>query len=648
MKKLYLLGSVLFVVLLMSTCATKTELPAPGEEVGAPAVGYSNTDLQPVAVVELGRIEAITVAQLKAEAKRRARVANQLDTRIDLKLVALSAEADPDTYSTVEQEIRQIRASLAMQAGYELTDEELDSFMLINTGMTLALYRDQLLAQVYLTKKAEQSSSELSEEEIYSTYEWSRANFVRPQSVRLSVIAVPFNSDRDQARERADQLSAAIHADPSVFDELAMTSPEGCEVMGDIGYVPRTAQAQQTFGSAFMRTVFDLQQGEVSSVIEGLTAYYIVKIIGTLDLKFLEFDDPAQLNTPVRLVSEEIQAALQQQENQHFMIQVRREVVEELRKDEHLYQRSVELVEQEVGDSPVDWNALLDEMIDERLLIQAAERDKLTVTMADVDRYIQQLQFSMAAQLGREPRTEEFAEEVMLETGMDMPSFREYIRRQLLIQRYMSSKQTDSPLAPPALVPISENEIEDYYNIARTNFVQPETLRYNAILVPFGADKEKTRETAEQLALEINKDSARFDAVFQRVSAPGSGFQVQENAYLPRVLQLRQSLGDAVADELFTLKPDQISSVFEVSAGYEILKAVALYDKQFLGLDDPVQLGGSLTVRDYIKDRLTQVQSTEHIQKDLVNDLRSIQGVYRIYKERIPVSEQKEEHNEAS
>jgi parvulin-like peptidyl-prolyl isomerase len=639
MRKLYFLALALTAALVLNTCATKPSEPE--EESVPPALVQSNTDLQAVAMVQLDKTEIITVGQLKAEAQRRARVTNQFDTRIDLKLVALSAEQDSDLYSTVEQEIRQIRNSLAIQAGYELNDEELDTVVRMNTGMTLSLYREQLLAQAYLIKKAEQSSKELSEDEIYSTYEWSRTSFVRPQSVRLSIITIPFNAERAKAREIADQLSAAINFDASLFDEAAMLEGEGYEVMGDIGYVPRNSQAQQTFGSAFMRTVFDLQQGEVSPVIEGPSAYYIVKIIGTLDLKFLEFDDPTQLNTPTQSVSKEIRTALQQQESQQFMIQVRREVVNELRKDQELYQRCVALVEQEIGGSPVDWNALLDEMIDEKLLIQAAQRDKITVTMADVDRYIQQIQFSMASQLGREPSSQEFAEEIMLEIGMDMPEFRDYIQRQLLIQLYISSKQPDTqPLAAaPAPVSISENEIEDYYNMSRTSFVQPQTIQYNAILVPFGDDKAKARETAGQLAAEINKDPARFDAVFRQAGASGSAYQVQEKAYLPRVLQLRQTLGDGVADMLFSLQADQVSDPFEVSAGYEILKVLALYDKQFLGLDDPVQLGGSLSVREYIKNRLTQVQSVEYIQKDLVKDLRNIQGVYRIYKERIPVSE---------
>ena len=635
MKKLYFLGAIL----VLFGCATNKS-SVPEEETAPPAVVQSNTDLQAVAMVQHDRTEIITVAQLKAEAQRRARVENQIDTRIDLKLIALTAEQDPQIYSIVEQEISQIRNSLAMQAGYELSDEEIDTVVLMNTGMTLNLYRDQLLAQVYLSQKAEQSSKEVSEDEIYSTYEWSRTSFVRPQSVRLSVIAIPFSTDRNSAREVADSLSGYIHSDPSFFDELAMFSGEGYEAMGDIGYVPRNAQAQQTFGNVFMRTVFDLQQGEVSTVIEGPTAYYIVKIIGKLDLKFLEFDDPTQLNAPLRLVSEQIQTSLQQQETQQFLIQARREAVEELRKDRQLYERCVQQVQQEIGDSPVDWDAILDEMIDERLLVQEAEKNRITVSMADVDRYIQQIQSSMASQLGREPSASEFAEELMIETAMDMQAFRDYISRQMLIQFYLSSKQEDAPFTAP--VSISEDEIQDYYNISRESFVRPKTIRYNAILVPFGSDKAKARETVDQIYDDINGESSLFDEVFLRAGTAGGAYQVQQKSYLPRVLQVRQMLGDDTADALFTLLPDQVSKPFETSAGYQILKVLEVYDMQFLGLDDPVQLGNSLSVKDYIKNRLTQVQSNANILKDFVNEIRSIEGVYRIYKERIPVSQDKE------
>jgi hypothetical protein len=73
---------------------------------------------------------------------------------------------------------------------------------------------------------------------------------------------------------------------------------------------------------------------------------------------------------------------------------------------------------------------VLDVMINEKLALQAAERDKVSVSEGELNQQIQQLRSAMAQTAGRQPTDPEFAAAVMNETGLDLAAFREQIRRQ--------------------------------------------------------------------------------------------------------------------------------------------------------------------------------------------------------------------------
>ena len=102
--------------------------------------------------------------------------------------------------------------------------------------------------------------------------------------------------------------------------------------------------------------------------------------------------------------------------------------------------------------SQAERGQVLDVMINERLAIQGAERDRalaaaagfqLTATESDINEQMQQLRGAMQQQLGRPPTESEFAQAVREESGLDVPAFREQLRRQMIIQKYLMYKKGD-------------------------------------------------------------------------------------------------------------------------------------------------------------------------------------------------------------
>jgi parvulin-like peptidyl-prolyl isomerase len=202
---------------------------------------------------------------------------------------------------------------------------------------------------------------------------------------------------------------------------------------------------------------------------------------------------------------------------------------------------------------------VLDVMINERLVIQAAERDRIIVTENELTQQMQQLRASMAQQLGRQPTDAEFAQAVMNESGLDVNAFREQLRRQMILQKYLMARKGD--LINSVRVPTQE-EILAEYHLLRGNLVRPETVRFSMIQVPYGPDassRSRARELADRLAREIGTNPSRFDEVAARSVAPNSGYQAGDAGFIPRNQEARNALGQQFMDIAFSLSQGQVS-----------------------------------------------------------------------------------------
>jgi len=276
---------------------------------------------------------------------------------------------------------------------------------------------------------------------------------------------------------------------------------------------------------------------------------------------------------------------------------------------------------------------VLDVMINERLVLQAAERDRITLTENELNQQIMQLRAALAQQIGRQPTDAEFHQAIRAESGLDFNAFREQMRRQLLVQKYLMHKKGDliNSITRP-----TDAEIRAEYNLLRGELVRPETIRFSMIQVPYGSDaasRTAARTLADRLAREIGNDLSRFDEAAARSVAPNSGYQAGDAGYLPRNQEARQVVGQAFMDAAFNLRQGQVSGVIEGVQGFQIIKVTENYAVRNLELDDLVQLGTRITVREYIGQlMLTQRQQAILAQasQELVTEMRAGRGAFTI------------------
>ena len=280
---------------------------------------------------------------------------------------------------------------------------------------------------------------------------------------------------------------------------------------------------------------------------------------------------------------------------------------------------------------------ILNAMINERLILQSAEQERITVTDNEVNGYIQQLRSSLTETVGRPVTDAEFATLLRGQTGMDLPSYREQVRKQLIGQRYLEFKRPNlrSSISSP-----TEAEILNTYNLYKTQFVQPDTIRFSYIQVPVRpnapiADKNQARETANRLYREIGSNAAKFDDAVIRGRTPNQSYNSREGEYLPRNPELLNSVGQELLDIAFTLPQGAISRVIETPQGFLIIKVTGSYEMKTLTLNDVLlQPGPPMTVREQISGTLTQRKMQEvmtQAQQEIITELRGRRNSFQIF-----------------
>ena len=272
---------------------------------------------------------------------------------------------------------------------------------------------------------------------------------------------------------------------------------------------------------------------------------------------------------------------------------------------------------------------LLDVMINERLAIQAATRDRISVSENEVNQQIQQLRASMAQQLGRQPTEAEFAQAIRNDSGLEMPAFMEQLRRQMVVQRYlMETKGAQlQNIRPP-----TEDEIRNEYMLNRSQLVRPDTVRFSMIQVRFtdAASRPRAREIADRLVREIGTNPTRFDEAVLRGQVPTADYQADDAGYLPRNPQAQQLLGTEFMNIAFSLRQGEVSRLIEGPDSFRIIKVTEIYEQRNLALDDIIQLGTRLTVRDHIHNTMLaqrQQIALAQAQAELITELRAAASI---------------------
>jgi peptidyl-prolyl cis-trans isomerase SurA len=206
--------------------------------------------------------------------------------------------------------------------------------------------------------------------------------------------------------------------------------------------------------------------------------------------------------------------------------------------------------------------ALLQDLVDERLILVQARRDSVVVKPQEIEDALEIQIQQIKAQLGSE---EAFQEQLSAE-GMTLQDlkkrFRPQMENQLLREKLIREKLAD--------VTVSSNDIMEFYQAYRDSLpVQGASVRLSHIMMSVAPSEEEKRSAFQQAKEVLSKARAgeSFDSLARSYSQCPSAESGGDLGYFAR--------GEMVPEferAAFALNPGEISDVVETMYGYHIIR----------------------------------------------------------------------------
>jgi hypothetical protein len=263
---------------------------------------------------------------------------------------------------------------------------------------------------------------------------------------------------------------------------------------------------------------------------------------------------------------------------------------------------------------------ILDALIDEKLVMQAAQKAGISVPDSAVDQYFLQ---TMSQQVGKTVTEQELDTLVQQQTkmslddymkqqaGMTVAEYKEYLKAQLTAQQYIISQRQDElkGIAP------TDDEIRAFYELHKASFVWSDMIKIFLVFVPKNGKPEDAKAKATELLNGYKDKKMTRDQITVKSKIDGSGFQAGE-MLINKTENSASQLGVAYKDliDLFTKDTGYISDIQDNPTNCQFYTVTDKYAAKMLALSDVVQPGTTVTVYDYIKQNLSQQKQMEYLQ----------------------------------
>ncbi len=274
---------------------------------------------------------------------------------------------------------------------------------------------------------------------------------------------------------------------------------------------------------------------------------------------------------------------------------------------------------------------ILDAMIDEVLVVQAAQKAGVNVTDSEVNDYFLE---NMAQQIGQKLTEAQLAQIIQQQTGMSLDQYikaqvgmtlseyKAYMKNQLLVSRYIFSLK-QSELA--SVVP-TDSDIRAFYEMNKASFVQNDILKLFLVLVPKGKDEKAAQKKITSIYEEIKSKKTTPDKL-KAAQKADNGYQAGD-LYVSKNNQAAQQLGITyqVLLDLFTKNVDYVSEITSTADDFQFYIIRNKYGAKMLELSDVVQPDSTMTIYEYIRQNLTAQQQNQFMAQaaqDLTKELRT-------------------------
>lgn len=261
---------------------------------------------------------------------------------------------------------------------------------------------------------------------------------------------------------------------------------------------------------------------------------------------------------------------------------------------------------------------ILESLIDEKLINQAAAKEGITVTDSEVNNSFLD---TFSQQLGQKVTETKLNELVKTQTGksldeylkensgMNTTEYKAYLRTQLIAQKYVYAKKQ----AEMSRVAATDEEIRKAYDLNKATFVWNDMMKLFLIMVPKGTDEVQSRAKATEMRAQYEKDP-KVASTFKADAENGKSFRAGE-LLVAKTSQQAMQLGwnyDKII-ELFGHNAGYISEVTETATDFQFYVVLKKYDAKMLAISDTVQPESNVTVYEYIKQNLSRQKQSQFL-----------------------------------
>jgi foldase protein PrsA len=274
---------------------------------------------------------------------------------------------------------------------------------------------------------------------------------------------------------------------------------------------------------------------------------------------------------------------------------------------------------------------VLNGLVNRSLLEQAAERDKIVVSEAELKAKIDEYKKLTAQQRGlARELTDAELQTLVKASGVTWDQFTRQLKYGVLISNYVRAKRKadlDAVKTP------TDQDCRDYYDANKKNFFVDDFLRARQIYLDTRNlttkdERDKAAKQAESVLRELKGGASFTDLAAKYSEDTSTKYKGGEMGWLPRDnTTLPQSLGKDFWDAIFKLKAGETSGVITSAIGLHIVEAEEVIPAQLVGFDDKVPPRYEYTVKDFIRANLLAARQQEALYKALdaiIADLRKV------------------------
>lgn len=280
-----------------------------------------------------------------------------------------------------------------------------------------------------------------------------------------------------------------------------------------------------------------------------------------------------------------------------------------------------EIYQKQLGKSltSAERKMVLDTLIEEKLMVQAAQKAGLSIPDSYVDQYFLQGISQSIGQVVTEKELTEIVQKtqnktldefLIAQTGMSVSEYKGYLKNNLLIQQYVS-KQSQAELM--SIAP-SDEEIRLAYESNKSSFVWNDMLKVLLVIVQKDSNADAAKMKLNDLLNKYKEKKLTAEQIALQSQTEGSGYQAGE-ILVPKNESSAIGLGMSFNNLLFIFSQNEgfVSDLEETEKDYRFISILKKYDAKMLGISDIVQPDTTVIVYDYIRKLLTQQKQAAYV-----------------------------------